>query len=64
MERFPLMVPGAKADSQPMQVDAPFDGSIIAEIETGDEQVVERAFATAHRLYRDRDAWLPTARRI
>ncbi len=64
MDRFPLMVPGAKASLQPVPVDAPFDGSVIAEIETGDEEVVERALATAYGLYRDRDAWLSAPRRL
>ena len=64
MDRFPLMVPGAKADPEPLQVDAPFDGQIIAEVETGNADVVERALATAHALYRDRDAWLPAPQRI
>jgi len=64
MDRFPLMVPGAKADPELLQVDAPFDGQIIAEIETGDADVVERALSTAHALYRDRDAWLPAPQRI
>jgi acyl-CoA reductase-like NAD-dependent aldehyde dehydrogenase len=58
------MVPGAKAFLQPAQIDAPFDGSVIAEVETGDEEVVERALATAYGLYRDRDAWLPAPRRL
>jgi len=64
MDRFPLLVPGAKADKELLQVDAPFDGQIIAEIETGDADVVERALSTAHALYRDRDAWLPAPQRI
>ncbi len=64
MDHFPLLVPGAKADSEPLQVDAPFDGHIIAEVETGGADVVERALSTAHGLYRDRDAWLPAPQRI
>ncbi len=64
MDRFPLMVPGAKADPKPLQVDAPFDGQVIAEIETGNADVVERALSTAHGLYRDHDAWLPAPQRI
>jgi acyl-CoA reductase-like NAD-dependent aldehyde dehydrogenase len=58
------MVPGAKADPEPLQVDAPFDGQVIAEIETGNADVVERALSTAHGLYRDHDAWLPAPQRI
>ena len=64
MDRFPLLVPGAKADPELLQVDAPFDGQIIAEIETGNADVVERALSTAHGLYRDHDAWLPAPQRI
>jgi acyl-CoA reductase-like NAD-dependent aldehyde dehydrogenase len=63
-ERYPLMVPGATADGEPLSVHAPFDGSFIAEVEMGGEAVVERALATAHALYRDRDAWLPATQRI
>ncbi len=63
-EHFPLMVPGAVPDAEPMEVDAPYDGSVIATIETGGADVVDKAFDTAHRLFRDRDSWLPAARRI
>ncbi len=64
MDSFPLMVPGAVADAKGFAVDAPFDGSVIAEIETGGAETVERALATAHRLYRDRDGWIPKPERI
>jgi acyl-CoA reductase-like NAD-dependent aldehyde dehydrogenase len=63
-DRFPLLVPGAKAEATPMKVDAPWDGSIVGEVETGGARVVDRALETAHSLYRDRDAWLPVPRRI
>ncbi len=64
MDHYPLLVPGAKADGEPLRVDAPFDGRVLAEVETGGADVVERALATAHALYRDRDAWLRAPRRI
>ncbi len=64
MDYFPLLVPSGKASSRPASVDAPFDGSIIAEVETGDEDVAELALATAYALYRDRDSWIPLPRRI
>ena len=64
MDHFPLLVPGAKADLQPLEVDAPYDGSVIGEVERGGADVVDRALATAHGLYRDRDVWIPTPRRI
>jgi acyl-CoA reductase-like NAD-dependent aldehyde dehydrogenase len=47
-----------------MEVDAPWDGSTIATVDTGGAEVVERALTTAHALYRDRDAWIPVPERI
>ena len=47
-EHFSLLVPGAPADSAPMEVDAPWDGSVIASVETTGEAGVECALATAH----------------
>lgn len=45
-------------------VTAPFDGVEIGSIPTADAATVEKALATAHGLYRDRDAWLPKSQRI
>ena len=50
--------------SRTIPVHAPFDRSVIGEAPTADEAAVERALAAAHALFRDRDAWLPAARRI
>jgi len=47
-----------------LEVQAPFDRSPIAQVETEDAEGVERALATAHRLYRDRVGWLPAHRRV
>jgi acyl-CoA reductase-like NAD-dependent aldehyde dehydrogenase len=63
-EHFPLMVPGAQPDAKPMEVDSPWDGSIIGEVETGGSPVIERALETAYALHRDRDAWIAVPRRI
>ncbi len=63
-EHFPLMVPGAAPESAPMDVRAPYDRSLIATVERGGPQVVEKALDTAYRLFRDRDGWLSPARRI
>ncbi|MEE8143143.1 MAG: aldehyde dehydrogenase family protein, partial [Planctomycetota bacterium] len=62
-EHFNQMVPGAEA-SGTLEVHAPFDNSLIATIDTGDRNVVEQALSTAQRMFRDRDAWLPTEQRI
>ncbi len=64
MERFALKVPGSKSASPDLTVVAPFDRKPIGAVATADTAAVERALATAHKLYRDRDAWLPLAKRI
>ncbi len=58
------MVPNAKAEGPALPVEAPWDGSVIGEVETAGSAAVEQALATAHRLFRDRDAWLPEPERI
>ena len=63
-EQFPLMVPGATPDGELMEVHAPWDRSLIATVERGGSAVAEKALDTAHRLFRDRDAWLSAARRV
>ena len=63
-EHFPIMVPGAKPAERVAQVVAPFDGTPIATVETGDEAAAETALATAQALFRERDAWLPAWRRV
>ena len=63
-QRFSSMVPGISSSSPPITVHAPFDRSVIGEVATADAATVEHALATAYRLFRNRDTWLPTARRI
>ncbi|MSP51388.1 MAG: aldehyde dehydrogenase family protein [Alphaproteobacteria bacterium] len=45
-------------------VHAPFDGTPIKTLETIDWPEVDRRLATAHALYRNRDAWIPAPKRI
>ena len=45
-------------------VEAPFDGSDITTVPNATREDVERALATAHGLYRDRDGWLSKPQRI
>ena len=61
---FPLMVPGATTHGGPHEVVAPFDGSPIATVTSGDAGAVEQALATAYTLSRDRKGWLRPAERI
>lgn len=60
----PLLVPGTEPDGEPVSVTAPFDGSLIATVDTGGADAVNKALTTAHGLFRDRDAWLSPATRI
>jgi len=62
-DHFAIMVPGAQPSGK-KEIRAPYDGKPIATIDTGGAAAVEKALATAHALHRDRDAWLPPARRI
>jgi acyl-CoA reductase-like NAD-dependent aldehyde dehydrogenase len=58
------MIPRAAADSVAHEVHSPFDGSPIATVEQAGAAAVETAFETAYALFRDRDSWLPPAKRI
>ena len=59
-----LMVPEANEFDGIVEVRAPFDGKLIATLDAATSDTVEQALATAQALYRDRDRWLPRARRI
>lgn len=63
IEQFPLMVPDATPAPDLKEVRAPFDGTLIATVQTAGAEAVEQALATAHGLFRQRDAWLTPARR-
>ena len=63
-DHFPLMVPGSKTASARREISAPYDGTLLATVDTADSGVAERALATAYALYRNRDAWLPPATRV
>lgn len=64
MDHWELMVPGGTSGSAPVEVDAPYDGAVIATVATADAGAVETALATAARLYADRGGWLSPAKRI
>jgi acyl-CoA reductase-like NAD-dependent aldehyde dehydrogenase len=62
-EQFKLLVPGATANGS-IEVTAPFDGALIATIETGGSDAVDIALATAAALFRDKKNWLTAEQRI
>ena len=49
-DHFPLMVPGSKTASPRREVSAPYDGTLLATVDTADPDVAERALATAYAL--------------
>ncbi len=62
-DHFKLQVPGATAAGT-INVTAPYDGELIATIETGDATAVETALSTAHHLFTDKKNWLSAQQRI
>ncbi|KAA3653489.1 MAG: aldehyde dehydrogenase family protein, partial [Calditrichaeota bacterium] len=63
-QKYKLMVPGSDSNDGFLQVFAPYDNTLIAEVEAADNAVVEKALATAYKLYKNRDGWLPPSKRI
>ncbi len=61
---YPLMIPGAKAGKATLEVHQPYDGALIASVETTDAAAAEQALKTAYALYSDRMQWLPIAQRV
>jgi len=47
-----------------LDVTSPFDGSLLATVDTGGVDEVEAALSEAYGLYRDRSSWLPVPERI
>lgn len=47
-----------------LEVQSPYDRSVVKELEYNTAQDVEKALATAHRLFLDRSSWLPPFKRI
>ncbi len=68
-DHFSIMVPGAMVsgtDSKDalLEVCAPYNGALIATVDTADANVVEQALSTASSLYQNRDSCLPAEQRI
>ena len=61
---FPMLLSQQVQATGRLEVRAPFDGQVLGSIELGGAAAVETALDEAHRLFRDRDRWLPAAARI
>jgi len=62
-EHFKLLVPGA-ASAGNIEVTAPYDGSVIATIETGDSTAAAIALDKAHALFSNKQNWLTAEQRV
>jgi acyl-CoA reductase-like NAD-dependent aldehyde dehydrogenase len=63
-ELFASLIAGEHVRAGRLPVFAPFDGALIAEVETVGDAGVGQALETAYRLYRDRRRWLALEQRI
>ena len=60
----PLMLAERSDAAGILQVTSPYDHHVIAEVETADATHVDKALQIAHKLFRDRDAWISLHERI
>ena len=63
-EEFNIMIPGARGNGAHISVVAPWDLASIAEVPAASADDIEHALETAHKIFRDRDRWLPIPKRI
>ena len=63
-EIWPLALRVRSQPAGELSVIAPYDGTLIAKVETAGIQHVEQSLKTAYGLFRNRDLWLPLAERI
>lgn len=64
VEYWPLMTGEFGDSAGHLEISAPYDGRLLAKVETADSQQVQRSLAIAYSLFKDRTAWLPLAERI
>jgi len=62
--QWKMLLAGASYPEGVLQVTAPFDGSLVAEVETCGVEHVSEALRVADGQYRNKDQWLPLYERI
>lgn len=63
-KKYSLMLHEATSPAGILKVYAPYDRSVIAEVETASAEHIDQALQVAYSLYRNKDAWLPLHQRI
>ncbi|NQY27412.1 MAG: aldehyde dehydrogenase family protein [Piscirickettsiaceae bacterium] len=62
---FPLKIAGrTKTNDHQIEVTSPFDGQVLATVETADLDDINQALQTASALFADRDNWLSIPQRL
>ncbi len=61
---FGLQIPGATSGSGKVTVLAPFNREPIGEVASADAAAIEQALSNAQVIFRNREAWLPPAKRV
>ena len=61
---YSQMVAGSTQASGKLSVHAPYDGQLIATVDTVDKAAIEQALTTASELFNNKAAWLPAEKRI
>ncbi len=61
---FPQLIVSAPAASGKREVTAPFDGAVLATIETSGSEAIDAALSAAHARFRNRDSWLSVHERV
>ncbi len=64
VEHFPLMIPQATSSDGVVEVYAPYDGTLLATLESADLATVGTALSTAYNLFTDRHRWIAKHQRI
>lgn len=59
-----LLLAGNRPAEGRLQVTSPFDGSLVAEVDTAGAKHVEDALRIAHQQFSNRDGWIPVDERI
>jgi len=62
--KYELMIAGNIPATGSVEVASPYDGEVLAEVDTGGGAHVESALSTAYSLFRNRDAWLSIPERV
>ncbi|MCK4709504.1 MAG: aldehyde dehydrogenase family protein, partial [Gammaproteobacteria bacterium] len=64
-KHYPLMIANKQHKTAALlEVNAPYDQSLIATVDTADEAAVDSALQIADQLFKDKASWLPVSQRI